>query len=167
MPIQYVEGDAARPQGEGRRIIAQPVSTVGTWGSALAITLSDLYGPTHRDQYVEWLRTHRPQLGDTLFTSAGNDIFIAHMLVNNGLLSRQNENPLVYAALIKCLNHVFERAKTMNATVHTTRVGHGRAGGDWRRVEALLERASKDQTVTVYDLPPFARSDITSLRRNP
>ena len=142
------------------------MNTVCAWSTPLAITLSDIYGSEHRDQYFEWMRTQRPQLGATLFTRVSDQLFIAHMLVNNGLQSPQNENPLVYAALAKCLNHVAERARTMHATIHTTRIGHGRAGADWRRVEALLKRAAHNQSITVYTLPTKTHGDIQSFRRN-
>ena len=165
MPLEYVLGDVVRPRGEGRRIIAHPVNTVRAWGSVLALAISNTHGGQHQDQYVDWMRTIRPQLGATLFTRADNEIIIAHMLVHNGLQSPNNENPLVYAALVKCLNDVFGKATALKATVHTTRIGHGRGGGDWRRIEELMERTAKDHILTIYDRDYQAREPTLAFRR--
>ena len=159
MPVEYRVGDAAHPEAEGKKLIAHVVNSVGAWGSGFVVAVSDIYGDSHKAQYLAWMKTHRPQMGAVLITDAGNDIYIAHMLAQNGLRSQFNETPLVYAALSKCLNTVAERAKAMNATVHMPRVGMGRGGGDWKRIEAAVTRAFPEQTVSVYDLPPRAPSD--------
>ena len=170
MPIQYLMGEVARPSVPYgmRAVILHAVNDCGVWGSGVALALSDTYGTEQRDQYVAWLRNRpRPCLGDVLLTRTQDPrIHIGYLLCQKGLQSPQNENPLVYAALAKCLNHVAERARTMHATIHTTRIGHGRAGADWRRVEALLTRAAHNQSITVYTPPTKTHGDIQSFRRN-
>ena len=52
-----------------------------------------------------------------------------------------------------CLQQVAVRAQELAASVHMPRIGCGLAGGDWSKVEPLIEAAlcANGIAVTVYD----------------
>jgi O-acetyl-ADP-ribose deacetylase (regulator of RNase III) len=49
------------------------------------------------------------------------------------------------------LNAVAEQARKLSATVHMPRIGCGLAGGEWSKVEAIVNKTLVDIDVCVYD----------------
>jgi O-acetyl-ADP-ribose deacetylase (regulator of RNase III) len=61
--------------------------------------------------------------------------------------------PIRYEALAACLGLLADQALELGATVHMPRIGCGLAGGEWSRVQPLIEERLLDRgvRVTVYD----------------
>jgi O-acetyl-ADP-ribose deacetylase (regulator of RNase III) len=67
--------------------------------------------------------------------------------------SRNGEAPVRYDTIATCLGHVAEFAEVNQATVHMPRIGSGLAGGDWNRIESIINETLGAVEATVYALP--------------
>jgi hypothetical protein len=159
--INYVTGDATRPQTQGNTIIAHVCNDAGGFGAGFVLSLSKRWqGP---GKHYRALKSRN--LGDTHFIRVEPDIWVANMIAQSGY-GRGNRNqhrtdepdgeiPLRYDALASCLSKLSEEALKLNASVSCPRLGCSLAGGSWRKVELLLQvhLVSKGVQVTVYDFP--------------
>lgn len=61
--------------------------------------------------------------------------------------------PIRYEAVASCLQQVAVKARELGASVHMPRIGCGLAGGEWSKVEPLIEvqLCQAGIAVTVYD----------------
>ncbi len=135
--IQYLTGNAARPQGEGKKIIAHVCNNAGVWSGSFARVLGRAW-PRARVAYKAWHKDtgYRLVLGTLqLVERRDSDVMIANMIAQRGIrFSPIQPLPIDYAALERCLTALTGRAHYFEASVHMPRFGH-RA-----RVEALLNQ---------------------------
>ena len=167
--INYVVGDATRPQGGGVKLIAHVCNNKGGWGSGFVVALSRrCKTPEHK--YREWYRNGQDddgipfelgflQLAD--FTEP--DVKVVNMIAQNGIRHRADAPPAIdYPALRQCLDALGQGATTwyeatgIVPSIHMPRIGCGLGGGDWAVVEESILASLVDVyglAVTVYDLP--------------
>jgi len=77
--------------------------------------------------------------------------YVANMIAQAGIFSKNNVAPIRYDAVEGCLHHVATFARIKNASVHMPRIGCGLAGGEWSKIEPVLERTLDEIKVFVYD----------------
>jgi len=157
MAIQYVTGDATNPKAEGSRIIVHVCNDIGGWGRGFVLALSDRWASPERE-YRDWhkRRSDPPfELGQVLFVEVDSQLWVANMIGQRDTRSRGGRPPVRYEAIREGLGRVADYAFEQNASVHMPRIGCGLAGGDWTKVEQLIEETlcSRSVDVTVYDLP--------------
>lgn len=148
--IQYLIGDATRPEGPGPKIIAHVCNDRGGWGRGFVLALSRRW-PEPEQQY----RDARPVLGRVQLVQVEFDLWVANMVAQDGFPCSTNRGvALDYEALAECLDKVEHEAMLLRATVHMPRIGCGLAGGSWPEVEKIIiEKLSvRDVPVFVYDL---------------
>jgi O-acetyl-ADP-ribose deacetylase (regulator of RNase III) len=155
--IVYLVGDATKPEGAGSKIIAHVCNDIGAWGRGFVLALSKL-SPAPERAFREWYRgreRERFALGAVQFVLVCSDISVANMIGQHRLRKSGGVPPIRYDALETALKIVGEKAQTENATVHLPRIGCGLAGGEWHKIEPLIERqiCAFDVPVFVYDLP--------------
>lgn len=151
MKVEYKEGDLfeALPL-TGGVIIPHVVNSVGAWGAGFVVPLGQKF-PVARETYRQWFKGKEwaalsvdPKvsfkLGNTIIPQVNNDIFVANMLAQDGLPSFSNRQPLQYDALEKCMEEVGEFAKTQKLSVYCPLFGAGLAGGDWYKIELLVQK---------------------------
>jgi O-acetyl-ADP-ribose deacetylase (regulator of RNase III) len=166
--IEYVVGDATRPQGEGARLIAHVCNNEGGWGSGFVVALSRR-NKTPEMQYREWYRSGSwstvpfelgyVQLAD--FTEP--DVKVVNMIAQDGIRRSQSAPPAIsYPALRQCLDYLGQGATSwcevtgVVPSIHMPRIGCGLGGGEWSTVEEIILESLVDiygLSVTVYDLP--------------
>ncbi len=154
MRINYVKGDATRPQGKGKKIICHICNDIGAWGAGFVLALSKRWDyPEHF-----YRARHSYPLGHvdvlSVDTSDGmeNEILVANMIAQHNVRpDAEGIPPIRYAALTDALYEVNRVATEIGATLHMPRIGCGLAGGDWSAVEAILMQVVTVD-VTVYDL---------------
>jgi O-acetyl-ADP-ribose deacetylase (regulator of RNase III) len=146
--IHYLVGDATSPQVEGKKMIVHVCNNVGAWGAGFVLALSRKW----REPEARYRSLPKYTLGEVDFVSVEVNISVANMIAQT--LEREYVNgeiPLQYDALKECLKTVNQVAAYSNSTVHMPRIGCGLAGGDWNKVEAIInETLTVD--VYVYDL---------------
>lgn len=155
--VDEVIGDALKPRGEGRRLIAHVVPDTATvWGgggfaSKVRRTFPDVW-TRYRQDTVTSGKT--PRLGEVYFGKINKDVQVAHMVAQRGI-GPSTSSRLRYAALAECLAQVRKQAESVAATVHLPRIGTGFGGGNWDVVKEIIvqELADKGIRTTIYKLP--------------
>src|SRR5690349_15203247 len=157
MAINYVTGDASRPLGSGPRIIAHVCNDIGGWGRGFVLALSSRWEAPEQ-AYRAWFRGKDVipfQLGQVQLVSIERELWVANMLGQHGIHSKNGRPPISYDALRECLRRLARYAVDLNASVHMPRIGTGLAGGSWEKIRQLVdeELTAKGVQVTIYDLP--------------
>lgn len=154
--LLVVRGDATRPRGRGRRIIAFVVNdATPRWGAGFALAVRRKW-PDVQDEFVRWAgRQGRLQLGTVHRSVLVDGLTFVEMICQHGY--GPSRNPRIrYAALEDCLSAVAETALETGSSVHMPMIGSGQAGGNWALISGLIEEklARRGVEVTIYDLPP-------------
>lgn len=147
MSIKYRIGDATEPVFPGNKIVMHVCNNLGLWGKGFVLALSRKWSRPEE----AYRRKNLYSLGQVSFIQVEEDIFVANMIAQKGIRSRTNRRPLSYEALSSCLSQVNSFALEKDATVHAPRIGSGLAGGDWSKIESLVEDLIEKQ-VFIYDL---------------
>jgi O-acetyl-ADP-ribose deacetylase (regulator of RNase III) len=157
--ITYVTGDATQPIGDGPRVTVHVCNDVGAWGAGFVVALSRRWREPEA-AFKAWYRNRKRstelpfELGSVQFVAVADQLWVANMIGQRDIRrSRAGEPPIRYEAIATCLGHVAEFADANQATVHMPRIGAGLAGGDWSRIEAIINETLNAVDVTVYDLP--------------
>ena len=153
MPIQYLKGDATRPQISGPRIIAQVVNTQGGWGRGFVLAVSERWEEPEY-AYRRWHASKEGfELGMIQVVEVAPEMWVCNMLAQQGYLTtKKNGPPIRYEALRKCLVQLNEKAVELGASVCMPRIGCGLAGGSWDVVGPMIEETLNSRAVYVYDL---------------
>lgn len=151
--IDYVWGDATRPQGEGKKIIVHCCNDIGGWGAGFVVALSKRW-PEPEATYRAMGPTERV-LGTARLVQVEDDTWVANLIGQDGVRRLGYPRPVRYDAIHDGLDVVAISAKLIGASVHMPRMGSGLAGGDWRIIEAIVGVTLSDAGIhtTVYDLP--------------
>jgi O-acetyl-ADP-ribose deacetylase (regulator of RNase III) len=162
--VFYATGDATMPQSDGNKVIVHVCNDVGAWGAGFVLAISRRWKQPELD-YRRWAT-----VGDSSFALGGvqlvqveEDIWVANLIGQRGIRGRAGIPPIRYEAVALGLATVADFARDLKASIHMPRIGAGLAGGDWTRIEALIDQELADETVTVYDLPKVAALDQTSV----
>lgn len=157
--IQYVRGDAVKPQGSGNKIIAHVCNNIGAWGRGFVLSVTQEH-PGAEAAYQAWYQEREPWdrkpfiLGEVQLVQTKPDVWVANMIGQHGIMKKEGQPPPIrYEALRSCLQEVAIEAKRLGATVHMPRIGCGLAGGEWSKVEEIVIETlcSRSVSVTVYD----------------
>jgi len=157
MPITYLKGDATKPQGDGRKIIAHICNDAGGWGAGFVLALSRRWRIPEA-AYRNWAKYNQSQsvfsLGNIQIVDVNADLKVANMIAQKGYCSPSNPIPLQYDHLKTCLTTLFKWASEDGSSIHMPRIGCGLAGGTWQKVEAVIATVLLDFEVPVfvYDL---------------
>jgi O-acetyl-ADP-ribose deacetylase (regulator of RNase III) len=151
--LNYVEGDATRPQGDGPKLILHICNNIGAWGAGFVLALSRRW-PEPEREYRAWHASDRDfGLGRIQQVQVEDDIWVVNMVAQHGIRSPTNPKPIQYFELKKCLQRVAGFASKYGVSVHMPRIGCGLAGGDWKVIEEIIKETLIDGgvKVTVYD----------------
>ena len=154
--IFYVIGDATRPKIAGRKIIAHICNDRGAWGRGFVLALSKISREPEL-AYRQWFATRKNNdfaLGSVQFAPFAPEILVANMIGQHDIRTKRGVPPIRYGAVEKALSKVCREALRLDASVHLPRIGCGLAGGDWSRIQPLIEEqlCAFDVPVFVYDL---------------
>lgn len=152
--ICYMKGDVTQPVGEGAKMIIHIVNDRGGWGAGFVLALSRKWsGP--EGEYRAWWRSKRNfELGRIQVVRVEEECWVVNMLAQHGYRSKAVPVALSYEALASCLVKVRDTAKQLGAGVHAPRIGAGLGGGEWSRIEEMLQSilVVAGVEVTIYDL---------------
>lgn len=160
MPLNYITGDATNPVGSGLKIIPHVCNDIGAWGRGFVLALSakwkqpeQEYRIWHRTGYMIDMFGHNEpfMLGSVQFVDVGAGIIVANMIAQTGIYSRDSVPPIRYGELAQCMRKVAVIAGNIGATIHAPKFGAGLAGGDWSRIESIINNECPNLSVTVYE----------------
>jgi hypothetical protein len=149
-------GDATKPRGEGRKIIAQVVNTSGALGMGFGKSLAKNY-PITKIELDNWHKNKDEfKLGESQLVKISENLYVFQMLAQKGIFpTRDGDIPLKYSSLSMCLKELAKTAQDLNASIHMPQIGAGQAKGDWNIITGMIhdELISKDLKVNIYFLP--------------
>jgi O-acetyl-ADP-ribose deacetylase (regulator of RNase III) len=153
--IRFIKGDATCPQAKGVKIICHVCNDIGGWGKGFVLAVSRRWEKPEAE-YRAWYSAGKPggfALGAVQFVQVEPYIWVANMLGQRGIKRGSSGAPIRYEAVAACLQQVAEKARELGASVHMPRVGCGLAGGEWSKMEPLIEEqlCGAGLAVTVYD----------------
>lgn len=153
MSIHYLHGDATKPIGTGKKAIVHVCNDIGAWGAGFVLAVSKKWSKPEA-QYRMWAKSKiNFQLGFVQPVFVESDIVVINMIGQSGVRGIGNAIPLKYDALYTCLAKVAQYCKLNNMSVHMPRIGCGLAGGDWNKVEEIINQTliAENLDVFVYD----------------
>lgn len=148
MKINYLEGDATKPVGEGTKIIVHCCNDVGAWGAGFVLALSSRWENPERS-YKEWFRNRNTiaslnstapfKQGQIQVVSVEDDVLVCNLIGQSGTGKTFGLTPVRYGAITEGLVRLREFMKNeQKPSIHMPRMGCGLAGGRWERIEAIL-----------------------------
>jgi O-acetyl-ADP-ribose deacetylase (regulator of RNase III) len=143
--MRYLKGDATSPQCEGQWVIAHVCNDLGAWGSGFVLALSKRW-PDLKKTY----QRGSLELGTVQFVEVEPGCYVANMIAQRGVQSKDNPVPLDYVALDTCLQKLSDFAESRALSVHMPKIGAGLAGGDWSQIEPLIQFDLSLVDATVY-----------------
>jgi len=152
--INYVNGDATLPNGEGNKLIIHIVNDVGRFGCGFALAVLKRY-PIVKESYLAPFNNNTPlKLGDVQFIKVAEDLWFANMVGQHGVIGPSNPMPIQYDAVRTCLKRVYEFAQLNKMKVVGPKFGSGLAGGKWVVVEQIIndELIKNNIETTIYEL---------------
>lgn len=152
--LNYVIGDATSPNGSGPKVVAHICNDESKWGRGFVLAVSRKWPQPE----AEYRRSQALELGAVQFVQVDPEIYVANMIAQRGIMGTLGMPPIRYPALYSCFDAVANFAKEKGASIHGPKFGAGLAGGDWRVVEAIVEKISVlySVDVTIYDLPSLS-----------
>lgn len=180
--IKYVTGDATDPIGQGSKIIAHVCNDMGRWGRGFVLSLSQRWSEPER-QYKRWFLEQenmlllpgkseevmgvRLELGRVQYVFVDRQtscplyiVSVANMIAQRDTVHVGGMPPIRYDALETCLKDVAGEARSGDASVHMPRIGCGLAGGEWSKIELIIEATLGNITTFIYDFTPGGRGTV-------
>lgn len=153
---KIVRGDATKPRGEGKKLIAFIVNdTASRWGAGFALAVRRKW-PNVQEDFNKWVDRKPDQflLGNIHIYEADDSLIFAKMICQHGYGPSKRPR-LRYAALENCLKQIAIEASERGASIHMPMIGSGEAGGNWSIILEMIERlvCREGPEVTVYQLP--------------
>ena len=166
LQIAYLFGDARKPRGTGKRIIAHVVND-GTpnWGGGFALEVAKEWGFIQKE-FSDWVEQDRSNLslGKIHRAQIEENLSIVHMVAQRGY-GPSTRPRIRYTALKNVLDQLQEVASEQGASVHMPRIGTGQAGGNWELIRELIDErlVRRGTPVFVYALPDRMPSQIQGM----
>jgi O-acetyl-ADP-ribose deacetylase (regulator of RNase III) len=149
---------------------------VGGWGSGFVLALNRR-SMRPMEAYRRWARGELGagapfELGRVQPVAIAPDVVILNLIGQHGVRPRgaEGEPPVRYEAIRAGLERVARYAKDRSAlSVHMPRIGSDLAGGEWWRIEEIIEEALllAGVRVVVYDPDEAHRKRFTSPPHTP
>jgi O-acetyl-ADP-ribose deacetylase (regulator of RNase III) len=156
MGIDYRQGDATQPVGDGNKVIVHICNDIGGWGKGFVVALSNRW-KAPEESYRKWFDTSHKNdfgLGCVNVAQVEDDTWVVNMLAQRGVEpDRYNRPPIRYEAVKLALAQAAIFCKEKNATMHMPRIGCGLAGGTWDKIEPHIQNEviANGVDVVVYD----------------
>lgn len=155
--ISYITGDATAPLGTGPKVIVHVCNDKGGWGRGFVLALTARW-PEPEAAYRAWHAEGDAEdfaLGTVRFVEVDRELWVANLIGQHGVKTVDGVPPVRYDAIRLGFQRVAEFTASHEASVHMPRLGCGLAGGEWDRVEPLIneEIIAQGLSATVYDLP--------------
>lgn len=147
--VRYVTGDVLSSDAF---VIAHGVNCKGAFGAGVAYHVARKH-PHVKEAYFTKNASEGWKLGDVQFVPITFTLSSTQVIANCATQDRYGGPGvhLNYDALETCMQKVKEFAD--GRPVALPRIGAGLAGGDWNRIEAIINRVFGDEAdVTVFEL---------------
>lgn len=130
-------------------LVPHVCNNVNSFGAGFAAAVHRNY-PIVKENFH--LLGKNAQLGYTQFITAisnkktNSKLIFCNMIAQNGTISKTNQRPINYAALVRCMIEIkktVDNYQSLNdyngVQIHAPKFGSGLAGGNWSFIEKLIE----------------------------
>lgn len=152
--VHYVAGDASKAQyGKGDKIIAHVCNDQGRWGKGFVMAITDEWGKGPGKMYRKWHKAGGKAkfgLGRAQLVKLTDKLSVANIIGQNGIKTGSKGPPVRYDAIEEGFDAVCWHAHAIEASVHMPRFGAGLAGGDWAKIEGIIQRMVNKHGIDVY-----------------
>jgi O-acetyl-ADP-ribose deacetylase (regulator of RNase III) len=143
--IKYIQGDLFETEAD---IIAHGCNAQGVMGSGVAKTIRDKY-PEAYHEYRRWHEDYGLELGSVVWATS-NKKHIANCITQE-YYGRDGRVYVDYLAVRNCMMKIYLYSLTTPVlSVAMPRIGAGLGGGDWNKIEQIINEEFKDKEVLVY-----------------
>ena len=145
--VTFVQGDVLESKAN---LIAHGCNCKGGFGSGVAGAIRTKY-PKARHYYLDKFEEDGWKLGEVQFVKQWDDRWIANCATQDDFLPRGTVH-VDYDAVRTSMSKVKQFAMDSSLSVAIPKIGAGLAGGDWSKIESILNEVFNDYDVTVYYL---------------
>lgn len=146
--IKYIKGDLFTTDAD---VIAHGVNCKGGFGSGIAGIIKTKY-PKARYYYLDKYEEDGWKLGDVQYIYIPNgDFTIANCATQNDYLPRGIEH-VNYDAVRTVMEKLKGYCESNNYTIAIPKIGAGLAGGDWDKIEEIINKVFDNREILVYYL---------------
>ena len=155
------KGDVTSPQRiEYNEIVIIPhcCNNENRWGAGVTLSISQKWSLPEQ-KYRDFCKTHQirdlPILGKVCFVEIENDIIVANMIGQDGIISKNNPIPIKYKALVNCMAEVAAyidmiKSKTIRPVViHAPKFGSDLAKGNFEFILELIREIWIEEGINV------------------
>jgi len=147
--LRTVVGDVTKPQRTDENemvVIPHVCNDLGIMGSGVAYALRKKWEQVYTDYVsrIDYLtkKTTTPILGHVVMSDCEDNIIVANMIAQSGIVGINNSKPIKYVALVKCMVEVKWQVEMMqslsNVVIHAPEFGGLRAGGNFDFILELI-----------------------------
>lgn len=147
MGLKYIQGDLFQTPND---IIGHGCNCQGVMGSGVAKIVRDQY-PKAYNEYREHFEDQGLNPGDAHFSLQPNGKWIANLMTQDRFLPRGIDHA-DYEGIRTAMGQLKDFAKSKGLSIAIPKIGAGLAGGDWTRIEKILEEVFSDYDITIYHL---------------
>merc|ERR1712176_1304243 len=152
--LHHVSGDASKAQyGKGKKIITQICNDSGRWGKGFVMAITDTWGKRPGKLYRRWHKAGAEAefgLGRVQLITLTDTVILANIIGQNGIKTGSKGPPVRYEAIQLGLDAVCSYAATVGASVHMPQIGCGLAGGEWAKIEIIVQSMTRKHGVDIY-----------------
>lgn len=135
--------------------IPHVVNNYGFFDAGFARAVKKSY-PGHRGSYIKVCETYTPdellgKIRTANYPYLTGRVWIIDMFAQRGIRSSTNTHPLSYELLKVCLQKTAAFCEEQNLKVFAPKFGSGLAGGDWNKIERLIEEYFTNLDVTIFE----------------
>jgi O-acetyl-ADP-ribose deacetylase (regulator of RNase III) len=155
--IKYIKGDVTNPQFDTEFcVIIHGVNNWGLFGSGVAGAISKKW-PHVRQDYLNWSSELYPEylnLGSGIFSKAEDNIYVYHLVSQDGIISQNNPTPAKKWVILKGLEDFFTTCFPFDkTTIVSPKIGCGLGGLSWDNdVEPIYALMFKERDIFIYDI---------------
>lgn len=147
--IKYIKEDIFKTDCQ---IIAHGCNCLGGYGAGIAKLMAVKY-PQSKFEYINKFKTSGWKLGDVQFVESNNKI-IANCATQHsyGGGAKYGKVYVDYDAVKIVMEKLYKHSTENNLTIAIPKIGAGLAGGDWTKIEIIINDIFKDKEIAVYYL---------------
>lgn len=147
--IKYFKGDVLKSSAE---VIAHGCNCRGGFGAGIAKQIL-LQFPRAEQAYMKKFKTEGWRLGEVQIVKVGDKKFIANCATQDKYGSPKGGKVYAdYGAIKEVMVQLKDLCLEYNYQLAMPKIGAGLAGGDWGKIEQIINEVFKDIEVWVYEL---------------
>lgn len=148
--ITYIKGDLLKSNAN---VIAHGCNCIGGYNAGIAKSIAHKW-PLAQHLYYKKFKSEGWKLGQVQYVKISDTLFIANCATQHsyGGGAKYGKVYVDYKAMEAVFTELYHLSKSKNLKVAIPKIGAGLAGGDWKRIEEIINKIFVDIEIEVYIL---------------